>query len=212
MREVYMNELSPIDTHKSATSGLIMVSRDADPSTLELDHLTALVESATMAAIDGALHSGVDMPVGAAVSRDGELLAANYAQDNLTHNPRAHAEYMAMQLAQQKYPGVMPDAIGVTLEPCTMCQNYLAEFPSLKVVAFALPLASAALRRIVRPKECTVFERNAREPLPYTVLQIGNQRLTRIGELLLDATTRDIRTGATTIDTHRLRQGINGLL
>ena len=189
-------------------SSLIMVSRDIDPATINVDHITTLLEAATLSAVDGAFRHGVDMPVGAAASRDGELLAANYAQDMLTHNPQAHAEYMTMQLAHQTHPGVSPDTIAVTLEPCKMCQNYLAEFSSLKVVAFALPLASAALRKIVRPKEFTVFERHQQDPLPYTVLQVGNQRLTRLGESLLDATTRDIQTGATSINTAQLRRDI----
>lgn len=207
-----MTELSHRDILSKTPSGLIVVSPDVDPSTLDINHINTLLEAATMSAIDGALHSGTDVPVGAAASRDGEILSINYAQDNRIHDPNAHAEYMTMELARQKYPGVSPDMIAVTLEPCKMCQNYLAEFPDLKVVAFALPLASAALRNVVRPKECTIFDRHERDPLPYSILQVGNERLSRLGELLLDITSRDIETGETSIDATQLRNGLSGLI
>lgn len=204
-----MTELSHSNKFSKTPAGLIVVSPETDVSTIDFDHINAMLEAATMSAIDGALHTSTDVPVGAAASRDGKILSVNYAQDNLTNNPHAHAEYMTMELAREKHPGISPDTIAVTLEPCTMCQDYLAQFPDLKVVAFALPLASAALRNIIRQKECTIFDRHQRDPLPYNILQLGGDRLAKLGNLLLDITTRDPETGETLINTEHLRRELN---
>src|SRR5690606_15714803 len=118
----------------------------------------------------------------------------------LLANPHAHAEYMALQKTIELDPEAKPDTIGVTLEPCRSCQEYLGSTSSIKLVAFALPIAEASMRRIIRKKTDTILERHEQGALPFNVLQVEDPQLQRIGRLLLDFTSRDINTGETSID------------
>lgn len=64
-----------------------------------------------------------EVPVGAVVVRDGELLGEGFNQPVTCHDPSAHAEIVALRAAaagQHNYrlPGA---TLYVTIEPCTMC-------------------------------------------------------------------------------------------
>ena len=64
-----------------------------------------------------------EVPVGAVLVRDGELLGSGFNQPISSNDPTAHAEIMALREAAQKdhnyrLPGT---CLYVTLEPCTMC-------------------------------------------------------------------------------------------
>ena len=64
-----------------------------------------------------------EVPVGAVLVREGEVLGQGFNQPILSHDPTAHAEIVALRVAsraQQNYrlPG---STLYVTLEPCTMC-------------------------------------------------------------------------------------------
>ncbi|MCG8393056.1 MAG: tRNA adenosine(34) deaminase TadA [Pseudomonadales bacterium] len=64
-----------------------------------------------------------EVPVGAVLVREGEVLGQGFNQPILSHDPTAHAEIVALRAAsraQQNYrlPG---STLYVTLEPCTMC-------------------------------------------------------------------------------------------
>ena len=64
-----------------------------------------------------------EVPVGAVVVRDGELLGEGYNQVISAADPTAHAEIVALRQAAQRagnyrLPGTR---LYVTLEPCTMC-------------------------------------------------------------------------------------------
>lgn len=64
-----------------------------------------------------------EVPVGAVIVRDGELVAEGFNRPILDHDPVAHAEMVALRAAgraQQNYrlPG---HTLYVTLEPCVMC-------------------------------------------------------------------------------------------
>lgn len=190
----------------STIEGVIVFSGDAEPTPTELVHLSELLDVATRAAAQSALTHGIDMPVGAATSKDGHILSADYAQDNSLDDKEAHAELMAIQRTRNQFPGVDPDIIAVTLEPCNACQDYLAKLPGLRIVAYVLPLTAAASRHIIRPKDETIFERDRRDKLPYQVIQVNDERLRTVGELLLDATTRDIDTGKTVVDVAKIRE------
>lgn len=183
---------------------IIVARYNDDPLPIDTTYIEALLAKATQAAIVGAIEHGVDVPVGAATGLDGEFLAANYAQDNLLSRKEAHAEFMTIQRTHELHPGVEPDTIAVTLEPCKSCQDYLAELPNLRLVAFALPLSVASMRRIIRNKEETIFDRAGREGLPYDVIQVDMSNLTEINRTLLDATARDLDTGETRVDSGKL--------
>ena len=64
-----------------------------------------------------------EVPVGAIVVRDGEILGRGWNRNINLHDPSAHAEIMAMRdagmvLGNYRLPGC---TLYVTLEPCMMC-------------------------------------------------------------------------------------------
>jgi len=64
-----------------------------------------------------------DVPIGAVVVADGELLAAAHNERELRQDPTAHAEVLALREAARALGGwrVLDATIYVTLEPCAMC-------------------------------------------------------------------------------------------
>lgn len=64
-----------------------------------------------------------EVPVGALVVRDGELLGAAFNQPIRRCDPSAHAEILALrQAAEREHNYRLPGTtLYVTLEPCTMC-------------------------------------------------------------------------------------------
>jgi tRNA(adenine34) deaminase len=64
-----------------------------------------------------------DVPIGAVVVRDGELLAAAHNERELRQDPTAHAEILALREAARVVGSwrVLDSALYVTLEPCAMC-------------------------------------------------------------------------------------------
>ena len=68
-----------------------------------------------------------EVPVGAVVVRDGELLGEGFNQVISAADPSAHAEILALRAAAAKVGNYrLPGAtLYVTLEPCTMCAGAL---------------------------------------------------------------------------------------
>jgi tRNA(adenine34) deaminase len=64
-----------------------------------------------------------DVPIGAVVVRQGEVLAATHNERELRQDPTAHAELIALREAARAAGSwrVLDSVIYVTLEPCTMC-------------------------------------------------------------------------------------------
>jgi tRNA(adenine34) deaminase len=88
-----------------------------------------------------------DVPIGAAVFRDGEPLALAGNERELRRDPTAHAEILAIRAAAEvlggwRLPGT---TLYVTLEPCAMCAGaiVLARIPTV-VIGAADPKAGAA--------------------------------------------------------------------
>jgi tRNA(adenine34) deaminase len=81
-----------------------------------------------------------DVPIGAAIYRDGELLAQAGNERELRKDPTAHAEVLAIRAASELLGGWrLPDTtLYVTLEPCAMCAGaiVLARIPT---VVFGAP-------------------------------------------------------------------------
>jgi tRNA(adenine34) deaminase len=81
-----------------------------------------------------------DVPIGAAIYRDGELLARAGNERELRKDPTAHAEVLAIRAAAERLGGWrLPDTVlYVTLEPCAMCAGaiVLARIP---MVVFGTP-------------------------------------------------------------------------
>jgi tRNA(adenine34) deaminase len=81
-----------------------------------------------------------DVPIGAVILRDGEVLARAGNERELRRDPTAHAEVLAIQAAAAALGGWrLPDTVlYVTLEPCPMCAGaiVLARIPT---VVFGAP-------------------------------------------------------------------------
>jgi tRNA(adenine34) deaminase len=81
-----------------------------------------------------------DVPIGAVVARDGELLAAAGNERERRGDPTAHAEILALRAASERLGGwrIADSVLYVTLEPCAMCAGaiVLARIPR---VAYGAP-------------------------------------------------------------------------
>ncbi|MFM2342004.1 MAG: tRNA adenosine(34) deaminase TadA [Pseudomonadota bacterium] len=95
-------------------------------------------ERAMRLALDQALNAALigEVPVGAVILRDGQLIATGYNRPITTHDPSAHAEMVALRHAAELLENYrLPDCeLFVTLEPCAMC---------------AMALMHARLKRVV---------------------------------------------------------------
>ena len=78
-----------------------------------------------------------DVPVGAVVIRDGEVIASRHNERELTNDPAAHAEVLALRDAAAKIGNWRLEdcTLVVTLEPCPMCAGALVN-SRLKTVVF----------------------------------------------------------------------------
>ena len=74
-------------------------------------------------ALAEAAESGGDVPVGAVVARDGEVISVAHNEREAGHDPFAHAEMLAMRRACERLGDrrLRGCTLYVTLEPCPMC-------------------------------------------------------------------------------------------
>ncbi|MGH2991912.1 MAG: tRNA adenosine(34) deaminase TadA [Solirubrobacterales bacterium] len=88
-----------------------------------------------------------DVPIGAVIVRDGEVISAAGNERELRGDPTAHAELLALREASGRLGGWrIPDSVlYVTLEPCVMCAGaiVLARVPRV-VYGAEDPKAGAA--------------------------------------------------------------------
>jgi tRNA(adenine34) deaminase len=88
-----------------------------------------------------------DVPIGAVLARDGEVLAAAGNERERRGDPTAHAEVLAIRAAAEAIGGwrLPGTTLYVTLEPCAMCAGaiVLARVPAV-VFGAADPKAGAA--------------------------------------------------------------------
>lgn len=110
------------------------------PQALSPERLAALMDLALDEARAAPAHG--DVPVGAVVARlaDGEVLARRHNERELTGDPTAHAEVLALRDAAAALGGWRLDgcALVVTLEPCPMCAG-AAVASRLGLLAFGAP-------------------------------------------------------------------------
>jgi len=88
-----------------------------------------------------------DVPVGAVVVREGEVVGAGHNERELRQDPTAHAETIALREAARTVGSwrLLDCVLYVTLEPCAMCAGaiVLARLPRV-VYGTADPKAGAA--------------------------------------------------------------------
>ncbi len=108
---------------------------------LDRQFMQQALEQAGLAANAG------EVPVGAVLVRDGQVIARAFNQPIAKHDPSAHAEMLALRQAassEENYrlPG---STLYVTLEPCTMCAGAMLHARINRVVYGALdPKTGAA--------------------------------------------------------------------
>jgi tRNA(Arg) A34 adenosine deaminase TadA len=88
-----------------------------------------------------------EVPVGAVVVRDGEMIGEGWNRNITLNDPSAHAEILALRDAGQKLknhrlPGCV---LYVTLEPCAMCVGAMVHARLNRVVFGALDPKTGAL-------------------------------------------------------------------
>jgi len=108
-----------------------MIAESADRDAAMMD---AALSEAAAAAVAG------DVPIGAVIAREGEILARAGNEREQALDPTAHAEILAIRRAAAVLGGWrLPETtLYVTLEPCAMCAGaiVLARIPR---VVFATP-------------------------------------------------------------------------
>ena len=77
-----------------------------------------------------------DVPIGAVIVREGEVVAAAHNERELRQDPTAHAEIIALRDAARLAGGwrVLDAALYVTLEPCAMCAGAIVLARMARVV------------------------------------------------------------------------------
>jgi tRNA(adenine34) deaminase len=88
-----------------------------------------------------------DVPIGAVIARDRDVLAAAGNERELRLDPTAHAEILALRAAAERLGGwrISDATVYVTLEPCAMCAGAIVLARITRVVYGAAdPKAGAA--------------------------------------------------------------------
>ena len=93
-----------------------------------------------------------DVPVGAVVVRDGVVIAARHNERELTGDPTAHAEVLALRDAASSVGHWRLDGctLYVTLEPCAMCAGAIVNSRVDRVVYAASDPKAGAVRSLFR--------------------------------------------------------------
>lgn len=96
----------------------------------DLDFMRLALEQASAAAAAG------EVPVGAVVVRDGQVIASGHNQPVGAADPTAHAEIVALRRAAQVLGNYRLDGceLYVTLEPCAMCSGAMLHARLKRVV------------------------------------------------------------------------------
>jgi tRNA(adenine34) deaminase len=92
-----------------------------------------------------------EVPVGAVVVKDGEVIATGFNQPIAGHDPTAHAEIVALRAAAQKLGNYrLPGCeLYVTLEPCVMCSGAMMHARLARVVYGAADPKTGACGSVV---------------------------------------------------------------
>lgn len=81
-------------------------------------------------------HRCGEVPVGAVVVADGQVIGEGFNQPIHTHDPTAHAEIVAMRAAAEgvKNYRLIGSTLYVTIEPCLMCAGAILQARVKRVV------------------------------------------------------------------------------
>ena len=107
----------------------------------DMHFMSRAIELARLAEAQG------EVPVGAVLVKDNQIIAEGWHQPISTSDPTAHAEVLAMRAAAQvlKNYRLLDATLYVTLEPCAMCAGAMVHARIKRLVyAAADPRAGAA--------------------------------------------------------------------
>lgn len=92
-----------------------------------------------------------EVPVGAVLVKDGELVSEGWNQPIAGNDPTAHAEIIAIRNAAQKMANYrLPDTtLYVTIEPCSMCAGAIVHARISRVVFGAPEPRSGAAGSVI---------------------------------------------------------------
>ncbi len=119
-----------------------------------------------------------EVPVGAVIVKDGQIIAEGWNRPIATHDPSAHAEMIAIRAAAQYLQNyrLLDTALYVTLEPCAMCAGAMVHARIKQLVYAATdPRAGAA---------GTVFNITQHDALNHRVEVTGGVMAEECGALL----------------------------
>ncbi len=104
---------------KSSTSSLTLTSQE-ETDHFWMQHALSLAKRA---------QQEDEVPVGAVIVRDNQILAQGYNQPIFAHDPTAHAEIQAIRMAARsdKNYRISNATLYVTLEPCAMCAGAIIQ-------------------------------------------------------------------------------------
>lgn len=93
-----------------------------------------------------------EVPIGALVIKDGELIATGHNRNLLDHDPSAHAEIVALReaasrLGNHRLPGC---EMFVTIEPCAMCAGALVQARVARLVYGAADPKAGAVSSVLQ--------------------------------------------------------------
>ena len=96
-------------------------------------------------------HELGEVPVGAVITRRNEVIARGYNCMELTGDPTAHAEILAIRRAAEKLAGWRLEGctMYVTLEPCPMCAGALIQARVKMLVFGAYDARAGAVGSVV---------------------------------------------------------------
>jgi tRNA(adenine34) deaminase len=96
-----------------------------------------------------------EVPVGAVVVVDGEVVGAGFNQPIGSHDPTAHAEIVAIRAAASRVGNyrLTGSTLYVTVEPCLMCVGAMVHARVGTLVFGALEPKSGAIESAVRAHE-----------------------------------------------------------
>ena len=88
-------------------------------STRDIDFMRRALELAQRAALDK------EVPVGAVLILNGEVIGEGWNRPIITHDPTAHAEIVALRAGAQRLLNyrLQKSTLYATLEPCAMCMG-----------------------------------------------------------------------------------------
>lgn len=118
---------------------------DSSPSDFSADDETYMRRALQLA--EHACDAEGEVPVGAVLVQDGQIIGLGWNRNITLHDPTAHAEIMALRAAGEKKANyrLVGATLYVTLEPCAMCAMALVHARVGRVVYGAIdPKTGAA--------------------------------------------------------------------